>query len=330
MKGFSGYRIGFQPGNELFYRSYNFLLAAICLVAFLPLLLLISLLLFCTQGPEIFYRGARLGRDQRPFHILKFRTLCSRRAREVTRDRTLPKDAGIETPLGGMLRETRLDELPQLFNVLRGDMNICGPRPVRAEIAEIERHRIPDYDRRFSVRPGLIGPTQAYFSHGTSKRVRARMNNRLVARPVSLLAELGLLGRVASSMLLRILGRVGGWTIRRAPQARPDMWLVSRGGQRLCLVEKIGLRRITAPGLPDGMIGETATLYIRLRGGGLRSARIVMSGPNGSGEYSYTAESEFGEFVIERYALGLVVVRPELSVAAPQTVRPAMLERVGA
>lgn len=330
MKGFSGHQIGFRPRHEFLYRVYNALLAALFLLVFLPLLGLISLMLFCTQGRGIFYRGARLGRNQQEFHILKFRTLCSRRAKEVTRDRTLPMDAGIETPLGGILRETRLDELPQLFNVLRGDMNICGPRPVRAEIAQIERGRIPDYDRRFDVRPGLIGPTQAYFSHGSSKRLRARMNNRLVARPVSVLAELGLLGRVGAAMLVRIAGRIGGRVSLKRADRRPDIRLVIRDGEEICLVEKIGLRRITVPSLPDDMTGARAVLYIRLRAGGLRRARILLSGPEEGGEYSYTAESEYGEFVIERYALGLVVVRPDLSFAAREGASPLLLEPAGA
>ncbi|SNX71108.1 lipopolysaccharide/colanic/teichoic acid biosynthesis glycosyltransferase [Cereibacter ovatus] len=316
MKLRSKRQIGFRPASEKWYRVYNFTKAAVLILIILPLLVMISGVLLATQGREIFYRGPRLGKDQKVFHIIKFRTLCTSRARELTRDRTLPVDSRIETPLGGLLRETRLDELPQLFNILKGDMNFCGPRPVRAEIAQIERERIPDYDLRFAVKPGLIGPTQAYFGHGASKRLRARMNNRLVTRPVSISAELLLHVQIFMSIMEKLGRKIGGRMFRpirsASPVRRRDIWLATDSGQRISTVESIGLRRITAPNLPGVAAGERAVLYIRLRSGGLRKARIILSEPEKRGVFNYTAETAFGEFVIERYALGLVVVPPQL------------------
>lgn len=314
MKVFPARGIGFRPRNEIAYRVFNFCAAAVLIALTLPLFLTISLLLLVTQGREIVYRGTRLGEDQKPFRILKFRTLCSTRAQALTYNCTLPIGANIETPLGNLLRESRLDELPQLFNILMGDMNICGPRPVRPEIAAIERERIRDYDLRFTVKPGLIGPTQACFGHGASKRVRARMNNRLVRRPVSIPAELGLLGCIAMSVLARIGRKIGHAMLRTASVSKPrrDMWLAMEDGDRMCQVESIGMRRIGVQGVTGGMVSGTAVLYIRLRSGALRKARVILSDSESHGVFNYSAETEFGEFIIERYALGLVVVPPKV------------------
>ncbi|MHA6346609.1 sugar transferase [Roseivivax sp. CAU 1761] len=314
MRTHSRPRIGFRPRNPRLYRALNFSIGAFLIFTSFPALVAITLLLLATQGREVFYLGERLGKDQRTFRIIKFRTLCSKGARELTRDRTLPHDADIATPLGRFLRDTRLDELPQLFNIVLGDMNICGPRPVRPEIAAIERARIRNYDLRFTVKPGLIGPAQACFGHGTSKRVRARMNNMLVSRPVSIPAELALLGRVGQSVLAKTAGNVlralAGARLAPAPALSRAMWVATPGDDRLWAVQAIGMRRIEVPGLAFGAGVEPAILYIRLRSNALRKARIALSQSHTFGVLNYSAETEFGESVIERYALGSVVVAP--------------------
>ncbi|MFP7569969.1 sugar transferase [Marivita sp. S2033] len=317
MRVLSKSHIGFQPNNPTFYRTYNFVLAALLLLMVLPLLVMISVALFFTQGREIFYSADRLGKNQKPFRIIKFRTLCSARARELTQNCTLPIGTNIETPLGGMLRETRLDELPQLVNILRGDMNLCGPRPVRAEIAKIERQRIPHYDVRFHVKPGLVGPTQAYFGHGASKRLRARMNNSLVNRPVSIRAELMLLGRIAASMFAKLGRKLGKRMVKASATntvaaADRQMWLTSESGQLLSIADTINLREVVAPSLSAASGDKTAVLHIRLKSGGVRKARIVLTQTAKAGVFTYFAKNEYGQFIVERYALGLVVVPPQL------------------
>jgi len=321
------FQIGFHPVYPVWYRLFNFTMAVGLILFALPLFIVISIFLFVTQGRDIFYMGPRLGQDRRTFQIFKFRTLCARRAKRLTRDCTLPRDADIKTPLGGILRDTRLDELPQLFNILKGDMNICGPRPVRPEIARIEESRIPHYGRRFSVKPGLVGPTQAYFGHGTSKRVRARMNNRLVKRPVSIPGELALLVRIGVSVLAKIAGEICRVATGTTPARRRDMWLATQSGDRVCAVESIGMRRVTARGLSGYQEGEAAILYVRLRSGALRKARILISPSATFGVFSYTAETEYGEFIIERYALGLVVLPPRLGLVSVAQDKQRELEQ---
>lgn len=309
--------MGFNSNDKSWYRFLNFLEALTLTLVALPAIIAISIVLLATQGPDIFYRGVRLGKDKKTFTILKFRTLCSRRAKELTRDRPLPRDARIETPLGRILRDSRLDELPQLFNVLRGDMNICGPRPVRPEIAAIESRRIKNYDRRFEVKPGLIGTTQACFGHATSKRIRARMNARLVARPVSVSAEFALLTRIGLAMAAKVGSELARPITKRFPRmalsTRADIWLSDTDGQRLCVVETMEADRLSAPGLPPARSNETLVLCVRLKSGAIRKARLTVSSSGKAGVWSYAPRSEYSEYVVERYALRLVVLQPSVN-----------------
>ena len=169
----------------------------------------------------------------------------------------LPADSGIETPLGAFLRETRLDELPQLVNVVLGHMNICGPRPVRPEMAAIQRTRIAGYDLRFRVRPGLIGHTQAYMHHGTSKALRARYNNILCRAPVRYRGELGMIALVGACVISRVVTtiweRVAAAVLGRDPSYREA---ARAEGSDLVFVARDGLRH------PVARIGRTELMLV--------------------------------------------------------------------
>jgi lipopolysaccharide/colanic/teichoic acid biosynthesis glycosyltransferase len=174
---------GYHVVNERLYRLWNLSLLAIIGFFALPVIATIYALLRLTQHSPIFYKGIRLGKDKKPFFIYKFRTLAIS-AEKHTRSCVLPPVSGLETRFGKILRDCRLDELPQLFNVLRGDMNFFGPRPVRRVIARQARRTIARYDRRFSVKPGLVGYAQLYMTHRTSKAIRARLNAHFCKRNV--------------------------------------------------------------------------------------------------------------------------------------------------
>lgn len=305
--------IGFRDTWPFGYRLYNVAVATLLLVALSPTILLLAFLLLITQGPNILYFGPRMGKNQRPFQIIKFRTLCPKRARAITADRTLPADANIETRLGKILREVRLDELPQLVNIIRGDMNICGPRPVRPEIAAIESRRIKGYEKRFDVRPGLIGPTQACFGHGASKRIRARMNNLAVNRPVNIAAELSLLVRIGSS----ILHRIGKKSVKFAKRfstgktsAFKDIYLSDIVQNKPSLVHRIDMSSLSVRGVDLPSDGHLA---IRLHSGALRRARVKLTQSGAPGIFNYKPVNEVDAFVIERYALGRVIIPPRVA-----------------
>ncbi len=303
------YHVGFRPARPVAYRLYNIFVALLLLIATLPVTLVVIVLLVATQGPAILYRGERIGMNMSAFHILKFRTLCSKRAAALTKDRTLPADADIFTPMGRFLRDSRLDELPQLINVIRGDMNICGPRPVRDVIRAQHVQSIPGYDTRFEVRPGLLGPTQAYFGHGASKRIRARMNNASVARPVSIRAEIGLTLCIISSMFTRLVRKLA----KKCPvlgtklaNRCTDLTLTSSADQPAITIKTMTFDTLTVA--TTAPLDDTASVVVRLRNGGLRRAQIRLTATAVAGQYTYESLDDVSAHVIERYALGKVVV----------------------
>lgn len=172
---------GYHVTNEPLYRLWNLALLAIIGSAALPVVGAIYLILRLTQRSPFFYKGIRLGRNRKPFIIYKFRTLATCAERR-TQGCVLPPQSGLETRIGKFLRVSRLDELPQLYNVLRGDMNFFGPRPVRRLIARQAQRTIAHYDRRFAVKPGLVGYAQLFMTHRTPKALRARLNAHFCKR----------------------------------------------------------------------------------------------------------------------------------------------------
>ena len=144
-------------------RALDLAVAGLGLLLFAPATVLIAAAIRATSGRPVLYRGARVGRAGRVFTMLKFRTL---RADAETRlgpywGAELDRRTGSEvTGLGRWLRAAQLDEVPQLWNVLRGDMSIVGPRPIRPAFFEELCREIPQYWQRLVVRPGLTGFAQ--------------------------------------------------------------------------------------------------------------------------------------------------------------------------
>lgn len=176
-------RSGYVPGNEALDQVLNRSMAVVFLILTAPLFLFVLILQKLFAPGDVFYRGQRLGKDREIFYILKFRTLVPD-ANRLTRLRTLPRRSNLETRIGAYLRRSRLDELPQLINILRGEMVFFGPRPIRPEMECVYRAEAPSYEERFKVRPGLVGLAQAVMSHETPKAVRARLNKQACNAPI--------------------------------------------------------------------------------------------------------------------------------------------------
>jgi exopolysaccharide biosynthesis polyprenyl glycosylphosphotransferase len=119
-----------------------------------------------SSGP-IFYCQTRCGRAGKPFSILKFRTMSVNAEKEGKALWATQGDLRI-TRVGRFLRKTRLDELPQLFNVLQGEMSLIGPRPERPEFVEMLQEAIPFYRARLMVKPGITGWAQIHYDYGNS------------------------------------------------------------------------------------------------------------------------------------------------------------------
>lgn len=137
----------------------EWILAMVLLLTAAPLLLVLAGLVKLTSSGPAFYAQTRLGRRGRHYRIFKLRTMVHN-AETRTGPVWASKNDGRVTSLGKFLRRTHLDELPQLWNVVRGEMALIGPRPERPEIAaRIEQH-VPDFGRRLQMRPGVTGLAQ--------------------------------------------------------------------------------------------------------------------------------------------------------------------------
>lgn len=131
-------------------RSFDIVVSVVMLFALSPLLVLIAFAIKCTSPGTIFYRGQRAGRGGLPFRILKFRTMVPNA--ETLGGISTPDDDPRVTRIGRTLRKYKLDELPQLFNVLKGEMSLVGPRP--EVISEVELYT-PAERELFTLRPGM-------------------------------------------------------------------------------------------------------------------------------------------------------------------------------
>ncbi len=178
-------------------RILDVALGTVLLLGLAPLMLLIALLLWIVQGPPILFRQTRPGRGGRPFTILKFRTMAEARDAQ---GRPVP-DADRLTRMGKALRATSLDELPQLLNVLRGEMSLVGPRPLLMEYLPLYT---PEQTRRHEVRPGITGWAQVRGRNGLAWEDRFDLDLWYVENR-SLALDL----RILALTVLRVLRRDG-------------------------------------------------------------------------------------------------------------------------
>ena len=164
-----GLLIGSRPRsvNRALERGIDIVVVIALLVLAAPLMAMIALGIRLQDGGPVLYRQIRVGLYGRPFTVLKFRSMRTDAEADGSA-RWAQKNDARATAFGSFLRAHRLDELPQLFNVLRNEMSIVGPRPERPELVEVLRHEIPLYDHRHRVLPGLTGWAQINFPYGAS------------------------------------------------------------------------------------------------------------------------------------------------------------------
>jgi lipopolysaccharide/colanic/teichoic acid biosynthesis glycosyltransferase len=211
--------------SELGNRVANVIIATIALVTMLPVYFLVALAVRLSSRGPVFYSQIRIGVDRRfrrkstydrrgndlggrPFRMFKFRTMrvdAEADGKAVWAQKSDPRT----TAVGKLLRRTRLDELPQLYNVIRGDMNIVGPRPERPSIFAELREEIPRYAQRQRVKPGITGwaqINQSYDSCLSDVKNKVRLDLEYVGRQ-SLAHDMAIMSLTLPVMLFR----KGGW-----------------------------------------------------------------------------------------------------------------------
>lgn len=146
----------------LFYslckRMVDIVISFVALVVLLPVILLFALIVMIETPGSPFFLQERLGKNGRPFTIMKLRSMYS--DAEKNGAQWAVKNDSRVTKVGKLIRQTRIDELPQLWNVLKGDMSIVGPRPERAVFIEEFQKTVPAFSQRLAVKPGLTGWAQ--------------------------------------------------------------------------------------------------------------------------------------------------------------------------
>ncbi|HEY0417349.1 MAG TPA: exopolysaccharide biosynthesis polyprenyl glycosylphosphotransferase [Gaiellaceae bacterium] len=190
-----------RPYPKIAKRAFDLVFAGVGLLLTAPLFPLLALLIRAGGGP-VFYRQTRLGEHGRPFTILKFRSMQpdAEKSGAVWAEEHDPRI----TKLGRVLRRTRLDELPQLINVVRGDMSIVGPRPERPEFLEMLEDAVPFWSRRHLLRPGITGWAQLRSGYASdSYATEEKLSHDLwYLRHQSLLVDLVICGRTLPALFV--------------------------------------------------------------------------------------------------------------------------------
>ena len=160
-------RTAIRPEYRVAMRIFDIVTSGAALIVLSPLMLITAIAIKVYDGGPVFYKQKRLTIDGKIFQIIKFRSMRVDAEKDgIARLSTGENDPRI-TPIGRIVRKCRLDELPQLINILKGDMSVVGPRPERPEIAEKYYEKLPDFKLRLQVKAGLTGYAQVYGKYNT-------------------------------------------------------------------------------------------------------------------------------------------------------------------
>lgn len=192
---------GLQVEQEFFKRIMDVVGASIGIAITAPFFLIIAVCIKLTDGGPVFYKQTRLTKNGEEFEIYKFRTMIQNAERAGEVKLATEDDARI-LPVGRFLRRLRLDELPQIFNILKGEMSIVGPRPERPELAAEITKEIPEFPYRLKVKAGLTGYAQVYGKYNTTFYDKLKLDLTYI-RNYSMLLDLKLIIMTPKIMFMK-------------------------------------------------------------------------------------------------------------------------------
>lgn len=179
-------RVGrYNPSPEFLFmkRLFDIVSSAAALIILSPLLIVTAIAIKVSDGGPVFYKQCRLTKDGKTFNILKFRSMRVDAEKDgVARLSTGDQDDRI-TPVGRVIRKCRIDELPQLLNILAGSMSVVGPRPERPEIAAQYEEEMPEFRLRLQAKAGLTGYAQIYGKYNTTPYDKLQMDLMYISKP---------------------------------------------------------------------------------------------------------------------------------------------------
>ena len=192
---------GLQIEQAIMKRIIDIIGSLVGIVITIPIFLIVGISIKVTDGGPVIYQQTRLTKNGKKFQIYKFRTMVQN-AEADGKARLASEDDPRILPIGRLLRATRLDELPQLFNIWKGEMSIVGPRPERPELAaEIEKE-IPEFCYRLKMKAGLTGYAQVYGKYNTTSYDKLKLDLTYI-RNYSLLLDLKLILMTPKIMMLK-------------------------------------------------------------------------------------------------------------------------------
>ena len=163
-------------------RAFDLILSTLALIILWPIMLITALMVRSDGGPAL-YKQVRLTKDGREFKILKFRSMRTDAEKDGIARLSAGENDDRITRVGKIIRAVRFDELPQLLNIIKGDMSIVGPRPERPEIARQYEETLPEFRLRLQVRAGLTGYAQVYGKYNTTPYDKLQMDLMYIAHP---------------------------------------------------------------------------------------------------------------------------------------------------
>ncbi len=193
--------IGLSIEQSWIKRLEDIIVAGIILILFSPIFLIAAISIKCTDGGPVFYKQERMTKDRKIFMIYKFRTMVVDAEKLSGPTLATEKDPRV-LPVGRFLRATRLDELPQVLNILKGEMSVVGPRPERPGLADEIEKKIPEFSYRLKVKAGLTGYAQVYGKYNTTSYDKLKLDLMYI-RKYSLLLDLKLILMTPKIMFMK-------------------------------------------------------------------------------------------------------------------------------